>query len=220
NLATPANVDQTSGDGVEVMNFENVDASALTTAIAVTGSSSANTIATGSGNDAIDGGGGADVINAGAGNDAVSYYNSEVSIDGGTGSNTLVLRVAANIDLANADQTTGDSTAVANFQNVDASALSVGATITGTAAANVITGGAGNDTIDGGGGADVINAAGGDDTVIYRGAEVSIDGGIGSDTLVLNAGASVTAVNFALAAGADQTTGDTVNIINFENLDA
>src|SRR5450432_3954212 len=220
NLATPANVDQTSGDGVDVINFENVDASALATAIAVTSSSSANIITAGSGNDTIDGGGGADVINAGAGNDAVSYYNSEVSIDGGTGTNTLVLRAAANINLANADQTSGDTVTVSNFQNVDASLLSVGATITGSAAANVITGGAGNDTIDGGGGADVIRSAGGDDTVIYHGAEVSIDSGAGSDTLALSAGASVTAVNFSVAAGVDQTAGDSVSVTNFENLNA
>ena len=44
---------------------------------------------------------------------------------------------------------------VANFQNVDASALSVGVSITGSSSANTITGGSGNDTIDGGGGADV-----------------------------------------------------------------
>src|SRR5450755_489879 len=190
NLGTPANVDQTSGDGVEVTNFENVDASALTTALAVTGSSSANIITTGSGNDTIDGGGGADVINAGAGDDAVAYYNSEVSIDGGTGNNMLVLHATATVNLANADETTGDSTTVANFQNVDASLLSVGAMITGSAAANVIT------------------AGGGNDTVIYHGTETSIDGGAGSDTLVLNAGAGVTAVNFAVAPGVDQTAGD------------
>ena len=220
NLATPANVDQTAGDGVEVMNFENVDASALTTAITVLGSSSANVITTGSGDDTIDGGGGADVINAGAGDDSVAYYHSEVSIDGGTGTNTLVLRAAANVNLANADQTSGDTTNVSNFQNVDASALTTGATITGSSAANTIIGGAGNDTIDGGGGADVINAGGGDDTVIYHGSETSIDGGAGSDTLVLNAGAGVTAVNFAVAAGVDQTAGDSVSIVNFENLNA
>ena len=56
----------------------------MATALTVTGSSGANVITTGSGNDTIDGGGGADTINAGAGNDTVSYYNSEVSIDGGT----------------------------------------------------------------------------------------------------------------------------------------
>jgi Ca2+-binding RTX toxin-like protein len=221
NLGAPANVDQTSGDGVDVFNFENVDASTLSTAIAVTGSSSANIITTGSGADTIDGSGGADVISAGAGDDAVSYYGTEVSIDGGAGTNTLVLKAAVgSINLANADQTSGDATNVSNFQNVDASALSAGATITGSSGANVITGGTGNDTIDGGGGADVINAAAGDDTVVYHGSETTIDGGSGSDTLVLSAGAPVTAVNFAVAAGVDQTAGDSVLVKNFENLDA
>ena len=220
NLSVPANVDQTSGDGADVYNFENVDASALTTAIAVVGSSSANVITTGTGNDTIDGGGGADIINAGAGNDSISYYGSETSIDGGTGTNTLVLRATANVNLGNADQTIGDTTTASNFQNVDATALAVGATVTGSSGANTITGGAGDDIIDGGGGADVINAGGGDDTVFYRGSETSINAGAGSDTLALTSGASVTAVNFAVAAGVDQTTGDSVSVVNFENLNA
>ena len=88
-----------------------------------------------------------------------------MAIDGGVGANTLVLKNAATVDLGNADQTTGDAVNVANFVNVDASALAVGATITGSSAANTITGGAGNDTIDGAGGADVINGGGGDDTI-------------------------------------------------------
>ncbi len=219
-LSVAPGSDQTTGDTVNVANFQNIDASILTTGIVVTGSSSANAITTGSGNDTIDGGGGADTINAGTGNDIVSYYGSEVSIDGGAGTNTLVLRNAATVDLSSADQTTGDSVNVANFTNVDASALAVGATITGSAAANTITGGAGNDTIDGGGGADIINAGGGDDSVVTRGTEASIDGGTGSDTLVLLASSTVTAVNFAVAPGTDETTGDSVSIVNFENLNA
>jgi len=78
-------------------------------------------------------GGGADIIAAGAGNDTVSYYGTETSIDGGTGTNTLVLRAAAVVNLANGDQTTGDATSVSNFQNVDASILTTGSTITGSA---------------------------------------------------------------------------------------
>jgi hypothetical protein len=39
---------------------------------------------------------------------------------------------AATVDLASADQTTDDSTNVVNFQNVDASALSSGLSITGS----------------------------------------------------------------------------------------
>ena len=220
NFTVAAGADQTVGDTAIVANFENLDASVATTALTVTGSSAANTITTGSGNDTIDGGGGADVIDSGAGNDTVSYYNSEVSIDGSAGTNTLLLRAATTINLANADQTTGDAATVANFQNVDASLLSTGVSISGTASANTITGGSGADTIDGAGGADVINAGGGNDQVIYQGSETSIDGGTGSDTLTLAASGGVTAVNFAVAAGVDQTTGDTVAVTNFENLDA
>ncbi|MEA2959250.1 MAG: hypothetical protein QOJ58_4998, partial [Alphaproteobacteria bacterium] len=220
NFSVAAGADQTTGDTVSVTNFENLDASALNSALLVTGSTSANTITTGSGNDAIDGGGGADFISAGGGNDTVSYYGTEASIDGGAGINTLLLRAATTVNLGNTDQTTGDLTTVAGFQNVDASSLSSAVSITGSSTANVITAGSGNDTIDGAGGADAINAGGGNDTVTYHGTETTIDGGAGSDTLVLSASGGVTAVNFAVGAGADQTAGDTVIVANFENLDA
>ena len=137
NLAVAAGSDQTTGDSVSITNFESIDASALSSALTVTGSASANTITTGSGNDTIDGGGGADVIAAGAGTDTVTYRGTETSIDGGTGTNTLVMQAATTVNLGNADQTTGDSTAVNNFQNVDASALFSAVSITGSAAANI-----------------------------------------------------------------------------------
>ena len=89
--------------------------------MSITGSSGANTITGGSGGDTIDGGGGSDVVTAGGGDDTVSYRGSEISIDGEAGNNTLLLRTAATVALASADQTTGDTVVVANFQNVDAS---------------------------------------------------------------------------------------------------
>src|SRR6185295_813468 len=110
----------------------------------------------------------------------------------------------------------GDSANVTNFQNVNASALSSAVTLTGSSAANTITGGSGGDTIDGAGGLDIINAGAGNDSVTYRGTESSIDGGLGSDTLILAAGGGITAVNFAVSAGSDQTTGDSVSVRNFE----
>ncbi len=220
NFSVAAGLDQTAGDVASVVNFENLDATAMTTALSVTGSLLANTILTGSGNDTIRGGGGGDVIDAGAGNDAVDYWGTEVSIDGGTGSNTLVLRASADIDLSAVDQSLGDSTAVANFTNVNASAVSTGVSILGSSAANIITGGSGADTIDGNGGADVISAGAGADVVTIHGTEASVDGGLGSDTLVVSLGSAISAVNFAVVAGADQTSGDTVTITNFENLDA
>src|SRR6185312_3713572 len=111
-----------------------------------------------------------------------------------SGTNTLQLKAVTTVDLGLADQTTGDTVNVTGFRNVDASALSAaqGVSITGDAQANVITGGAGADVIDGGGGADVINAGSGDDSVHYRGAEILIDGGFGSNTLLIDNAGGIT----------------------------
>src|SRR6185295_8707653 len=203
-----ANANQLSFGAGTIANFQNVDASAVSAAVSITGSAGANLITGGSGNDTIDGAGGVDVLAAGAGNDTVSYYGTETSIDGGSGTNTLILKAATTVDLGNADQTAGDTPNVTNFQNLDASAVSSALAITGSSAANTMTGGSSDDTIDGAGGADVVNAGAGNDTVTDRGSETSIDGGTGTDTLILTAGSSVTAVNFAVSSGLDQTTGD------------
>ena len=220
NLGVASGSDQTTGDTVAVADFENVDASLATSGLTLTGSSGANVITGGSGADTIRGAGGADVISAGAGNDTVDYWGSEQSIDGGSGSNTLVMKTGATVDLGAADQTVGDATSVTGFVDADASGLSSGVSVTGSAAANRITGGSGADTISGGGGADTISAGAGDDTVRYGGTEGSIDGGSGSDTLQLTTAGGITAVDLSVAAGSDQTAGDTVTVKNFENVDA
>jgi Ca2+-binding RTX toxin-like protein len=174
-----------------VINFHNVNASGLSSDLSITGSSTANSITGGSGNDTIDGGGGADVIVAGGGNDTVTYRGTETSIEGGSGTNTLVLVSAASVNLANADQTGDDSTAVSNFSNIDGSALSSALTLTGSSGANVITGGTGNDTINGGGGLDHLFGGGGDDLFIIDHASLAlgstIDGGSGNNSLNLSA---------------------------------
>jgi Ca2+-binding RTX toxin-like protein len=208
--------DQTTSDSTNVSHFENVDASALGSAVSLTGSAGANLITGGIGADTIDGNGGADTIHAGDGNDTVTYHSTETLIDGGNGSNTLVMTATATVDLSNgSDQTTaGDSTTVTDFTNVNASGLSSGASITGSSGANTITGGTGADTIDGNGGADVISAGNGNDTVIYHGTETSIDGGGGTDTLKL-----ATAATIDLSNSSDQTSGGGV-VTNFDDVDA
>jgi len=182
--------------------------------LTVTGSTGGNNITTGSGADTIDGKGGGDVIAAGAGNDTVDYYATESSLDGGTGTNTLILQAAATINLGNVDQTTGDLTTVTNFQNVDGTAISSGMNMTGSSGANTITGGSGDDVIDGAGGADIIAAGAGNDSVYYRSGMTSIDGGTGTNTLILLNSVTVNLAN------ADQTTGDTANVTNFQNVNA
>ncbi|OYU57416.1 MAG: hypothetical protein CFE30_36380, partial [Bradyrhizobium sp. PARBB1] len=221
-LSFAPGADETTGDMVNVANIQNVDATILGAGqgLILTGSASANTLLTGAGDDVIHGGGGGDVVNAGGGNDTVDYWASEVSLDGGGGTNTLVLRNAITVALANADQTAGDTTAVAGFANVDASALSTGVSLTGSSGANMLQGGAGDDVLDGNGGADILAGGAGDDTITYRGTEASLDGGTGVDALVLAAASGITAISFAVGAGADQTVGDAIGVTNFESLDA
>ena len=175
--------DQTTGDSVNVTGFVNIDASAIASALTLKGSSAANSVIGGSGADVIDGAGGADAISAGGGDDTVTYRGAETSIDGGAGSNTLIMAASGGvtqIDFTVApglDQTTGDTVAVGNFQNVDASILSAaqGIRVIGSSAVNVITTGAGADTVDGGGGADTISTGAGDDIVSVYGSETSVD---------------------------------------------
>ena len=93
------------------------------------------------GNDTINGGAGADTINGGAGNDTITFDGSDVSIAGGTGTDTLIVKGAATINLSLADQTSGDTANVTGFENVDASTSSAAVRITGDANANRLTGG-------------------------------------------------------------------------------
>ena len=221
NFSVAAGSDQTAGDSVLVANFENLDASVATTALTVLGSSGVNDITTGSGNDTIDGGGGADIIAAGAGNDTVSYRGTEFSIDGGTGTNTLLLRAATTVNLGSSDQTLGDLVTVDQLPERRCLAAHYGRHDHGIdrnqrhhrqrrrrhhrrrrRRRRRSAAGAGNDT------------------VTYHGTEASIDGGAGPTRLSGGRRAASTAVNFAVAAGNDQTTGDIVGVTNFENLDA
>ncbi len=87
----------------------------------------------------------------------------------------------ATVNLASADQTSGDNTIVNNFENVDASAATVSVNLTGSEKANVLTGGSGADTITGDRGADSLFGGGGAD---------SLFGGRDSDTIIFTAGDS------------------------------
>ena len=135
NFSVSAGTDQTAGDTVAVANFEYLNASALSTGITITGSSGRNDVTDGLRRRHHRRRRRCRQYRAGAGNDTVTYHGSETTIDGGTGTNTLVMQAAATVNLANADQTTGDLVTVTNFQNVDASALSTGISITGSSSA-------------------------------------------------------------------------------------
>jgi Ca2+-binding RTX toxin-like protein len=167
----------------------------------------ADTIIAGDGNDFIFGGDGADTINAGAGNDVVytslTGLTEDVSIAGGTGSNTLAFNKpgeaggwdnetynAVNFNLST---DLGNAT---NFENIVGS--NSDDTLTGDSSANIIIGGSGADTLSGSDGNDEIygdyHTSDTSGTIYgYRQYGVSegndkLFGGGGNDTLVGNNG--------------------------------
>ena len=113
-------------------------------------------------------------MSGGDGNDVVYYDGSDVSIDGGAGSDTLVVNGAATIDLSQVDQSSGDTADVSGFENVDASASGVSDTLIGDDRNNTLIGGSGDDSIGGNGGDDLLNGGPGNNT---------LDGGDGFDTV-------------------------------------
>ncbi|MEQ1838040.1 MAG: Ig-like domain-containing protein [Candidatus Nitrotoga sp.] len=120
------------------------------------------------------------------GDDSIQYYNlARLTLNSGENAvagDTLLMpgTEVATVNLASADQTTGDNTIVNNFENVDASAATVSVNLTGSEKANVLTGGSGADTITGDRGADNLFGGGAD----------SLFGGRNNDTFIFTAGNS------------------------------
>ena len=84
---------------------------------------------------------------------------------------------------------------------------------TGTTAAERLLGTSGNDTLSGGGGADAISTGAGNDTVLIHDASfLRVDGGLGVDTLKLDATASAINLDFT-------ANGLGGKIYGFENID-
>jgi Ca2+-binding RTX toxin-like protein len=209
-----ASADQSSGDTAGTTGFENVNASGAIAVVSLTGDGNANILTGGGGADTIVGGAGADTLNGGAGDDTITYDSSDISIAGGTNTDTLVVTGAITINLASADQSSGDTANTTGFENVTASGSSAAVSLTGDGNANVLTGGSGADTIVGSAGADTLNGGAGNDTITYDGSDVSIAGGTNTDTLLVNGAATINLLS------ADQTSGDTANVTGFENVNA
>ncbi|GEO00265.1 hypothetical protein NSE01_20970 [Novosphingobium sediminis] len=232
--------DQSLGDSVNTSGFENIDlgqaydpntgySSSSTIGATAKGSSGANIINGSFYADVLDGNGGADQIFGKDGADTITYRGTEVEVNGyyqGTTfdivqNDTLVLAAAATVNLNNSDQTSGDTVVVGGFQNIDASALSAGVSLTGDIYDNRIVGGSGadaiagndgSDWIDGGAGADTVTGGTGNDTITYRGTATSIAGGADTDTLRVVGAATINLNN------GDQTSGDTAVVTGFENV--
>ena len=217
-------VDQTTSDSTTVSNFQNVDASALSTGgfnhrfverpILITG---------GSGNDTIDGNGGADVIAAGGGNDTVTYRTElkfpSMAVQASTRSclrtaghcESWAFPIRPRVIRSQCHRTSRTST-----HRLLSTSVSHNRLVLGT---NTITGGTSDDTIDGAGGADIdCCRCSGNDTVTYHGTETSIDGGAGAPIRLIPCcfrRYRRRSISPSAAANADQTTGDGVNVSQF-----
>ena len=161
-----SSLDQASLETATVTGFENVDASTSSADVSLTGDANGNVLI---------GGQGTDTINGGGGNDTITFDGSDVSIAGGVGIDTLIVKGAATITLSVGT--------VTGFENADASTSSAAVSLTGDANGNVLIGGSGADTLDGGGG---------NDTITFDGLDVSIAGGVGIDTLIVKGAATIT----------------------------
>lgn len=188
-----------SGTGVSASTSgtaaHNVNASAVTTALSITGNAGnngiigtaqADTIDGGSGNDTITGGAGVDKINGSAGNDLFiigkgSEHGAGETINGGADSDEVrfASTLAGDTLTLNLNDTgiekvaIGTGTAAAAVTtattalNVNAALFGADISITGNAGANRITGSSHNDTLTGGGGADLLVGGAGNDTYYY-----------------------------------------------------
>ncbi len=139
-----------------------------------TGDGNINTITGNAGNDVLDGGGGADTLIGGTGNDIFIIHNgSSESILAGSGTNTI--------------ESSDESINLNNFIGVQNATLigTQSLNITGDGNNNVITGnaagGLSGETLDGGAGNDIISDGG-----VNKGAPITLIGGTGDDTFLVN----------------------------------
>ncbi|MGF1455619.1 MAG: calcium-binding protein, partial [Alphaproteobacteria bacterium] len=105
------------------------------------------------------------VIEGRGGDDRIHPFGGVDTVDGGRGSDTLLLNAAGGnvtIDLEN--QVAGPNTLI-SIENADGGAFDD--TITGDDGANVLNGNGGNDVINGQGGQDTIGLGAGADTVAF-----------------------------------------------------
>ena len=128
------------------------------------------------GEDFIDGGAGRDIIDAGGGSDFVVYDASDISVQGGSGFDTLDASSAAATNARMGKGVTIDLSSNRDiFSNFEA--------VIGSRYDDTLTGDNASNRFDGGDGNDAISAGGGDDFVVYDQKDTSVDGGFDYDTI-------------------------------------
>ncbi|WP_413205084.1 hypothetical protein [Rhodospirillum sp. A1_3_36] len=205
------NVVSHDSDGRIIVAFSGgvYDASDSTESLNITGSSTGDTITTGSGNDLIFGGAGNDTIKTNGGNDIVYGGSGADTIIGGSGhgDDTYIGGSSETVDDSDDDWvkypsatraiTVNLSTGTATGVDIDTDVLygiehvlggDGSDTITGNSKANILQGGTGDDTLDGGAGNDTLEGGDGDDSLVYSSGTDTYSGGSGTDTVLVKNG--------------------------------
>lgn len=182
-----------AGDAIKVVATSGDTAVTLNDQIAsFTGSADADTVGYAVGGGYKDGA----VIDGGGGDDRI-VHSFGVAIDAGTGNDTLVLLTQLNfvtrVRLMNINQVVGSSNIISNFENVDASGVTISgvelngrgdvvSVLIGSAQGDTITAGAAGAVITGGLGADTLTGGTGGDRFLIRSTEEAADDMIEADT--------------------------------------
>jgi Ca2+-binding RTX toxin-like protein len=153
--------------------------------------------------DILRGTSGADQLYGGAGNDTLYVDAADTVINGGTGTDIVIMLEAAALSLDLGANSVEWVYGNAGADHLDASTLGQGAVIYGGAGDDIITGssynddlrgdagndtirgGIGNDVIFGGAGADRLYGGDGDDTLFIDHADTVVDGGTGYDSVLI-----------------------------------
>ncbi len=127
-----------------LINIEDVDASASNAIVNITGDNGANIIIGGHNNDILNGADGADQLSGGDGNDSINGGNDADNISGGGGD-----------DILNGGN--GGDNLIAEDGNDTINGGNGGDNLNGGLGMDILTGGAGDDNLNGGNGNDIFN---------------------------------------------------------------
>ncbi|CAN5605755.1 hypothetical protein BH10PSE4_BH10PSE4_24950 [soil metagenome] len=171
--------------GVETLKFsdQGVSPATATTGLWLVGTAAAESLTGGTGGDVLIGGGGNDTLLGGAGVDTASYAGAAsrytVTPDGAGG-----YYVQDSLGTEGKDRLTGVELLQFSDQLTAIDSVVVGASFTGTAAADTLIGAGGADTLDGGAGADSLVGGAGNDLYIVDNSDVVVEAvGGGFDTV-------------------------------------
>jgi Ca2+-binding RTX toxin-like protein len=169
-------------------NTINGNASANT----IVGNSQANSLVGNGGNDTLTGGGGADSLDGGANDDWLYVDSLDVSIQGGSGYDRMIVQGAGGVSINLA--TAGLEAAYGSSGNdiFNGVSTSTGIFLDGGVGSDALTGGTGGDVLIGGSNGDQLNGGNGDDWLYVDNLDTLIEGGVGYDRMfVQGSGAMV-----------------------------